>query len=241
MKKYADKNILVTGGTRGIGRKTVEFFCKQGGNVYCLYKNSDMAAKEIESSLGANCIKCDISEPEEVNNAVKHNNIHDIDILILNAGISDIGLINDMDVQSWNKIIDTNLNSAFYIVKNVLPDMISKKNGSIITVSSMWGQVGASCEVAYSASKAGLIGFTKALAKELGPSNIRVNSVSPGFIETDMNAGVDSMIKKEIKNETPLNILGQTEDVVRAIDFFASENSEFITGQIIGVNGGLII
>ena len=164
-----------------------------------------------------------------------------LDVLILNAGISDINLVTDIGYERWISIVNTNLNSAFYCIDSLLPTMISEHSGSIITVSSMWGQVGASCEVAYSASKAGLIGFTKALAKEVGPSGIRVNCIAPGMIDTAMNNEISDEIVKEIEDETPLGRVGTPEDVVRTMEFLASPDASFVTGQVIGVNGGLVI
>ena len=164
-----------------------------------------------------------------------------IDILINNVGISEFSLFTDISDDMWHKMLDTNLSSAFYASRAVLPQMISRKDGCIINVSSMWGQVGASCEVHYSASKAGLIGLTKALAKEVAPSGIRVNCVAPGAIDTEMNACLSDEAIEEIKSETPLGRLGTPEEIANILLFLADERSSFITGQVIGANGGMII
>ena len=162
-------------------------------------------------------------------------------MLINNAGIAESALFTDVTDEMWKRMLDTNLSGAFYASRAVLPNMISKKRGVILNVSSMWGQVGASCEVHYSAAKAGLIGMTKALAKEVGPSGIRVNCVSPGVIDTDMNANLSDSDIEALKNETPLERIGNATDIAEALLFLASDKASFITGQDIGVNGGLII
>lgn len=236
------KNVLIIGGSRGIGAEAVRQFSKDNRVAFTYFK-SELEADALRQETGATPIRCDV----KFNNSVKvaidkaFEVLGTIDVLICNAAISDINLITDIGEERWQEIIDTNLNGVFYCINNVLPAMISRKSGSIITVSSMWGQVGASCEVAYSASKAGVIGLTKALAKEVGPSGVRVNCIAPGMIDTEMNANVDKDVVKEIENETPLGRIGNTDDVVKTMKFLAGDDSSFITGQIIGVNGGLII
>lgn len=236
------KNVLIIGGSRGIGAEAVRQFSKDNRVAFTYFK-SELEADALRQETGATPIRCDV----KFNNSVKvaidkaFEVLGIIDVLICNAAISDINLITDIGEERWQEIIDTNLNGVFYCINNVLPAMISRKSGSIITVSSMWGQVGASCEVAYSASKAGVIGLTKALAKEVGPSGVRVNCIAPGMIDTEMNAVIDEEVVKEIENETPLGRIGNTDDVVKTMKFLAGDDSSFITGQIIGVNGGLII
>ena len=238
------KKILITGGSRGIGAFAVRRFTSMGAVVAFLYNKSQRETFELSKETGALAVRCDVSNPRAVESAMEVVNDYmdgEIDVIICNAGISDFGLVTDIGYKRWNEVINTNLNGAYYCIDKVLPGMISAKKGSIIIVSSMWGQVGASCEVAYSASKAGLIGLTKALAKELGPSGIRVNCIAPGMIDTDMNANVSESAVHEIVEETPLMRIGKPADVVGAMEFLASEKSSFITGQVIGVNGGLII
>ena len=236
------KNILIIGGSRGIGAEAVRQFAKDNHVAFTYFK-SELQADALRQETGATPIRCDVKFNNSVKVAVDKafEVLGTIDVLICNAAISDINLITDIGEERWQEVIDTNLNGVFYCINHVLPSMISRKSGSIITVSSMWGQVGASCEVAYSAAKAGVIGLTKALAKEVGPSGVRVNCIAPGMIDTEMNSGIDETAVKEIKNETPLGRIGTTNDVVKVMKFLANDDSEFITGQIIGVNGGLII
>lgn len=203
-----------------------------------------MEAEAICKDAGARAIQCDVSCNQSVEAGMKRAiDLFDgrVDLLVCNAGISDINLITHIGVERWNQVIDTNLNGMYYCIEKLLPYMIDRKEGNIITIASMWGQVGASCEVAYSASKAGVIGMTKALAKELGPSGIRVNCISPGMIDTEMNSNISEAVVKEIANETPLERVGSKSDIVDAIEFLASDKSSFITGQVISVNGGLIV
>ena len=236
-------NILITGGSRGIGAAAVRLFRAEGDNVVFTYFRSELEADALRQETGAAPVRCDVKSAASVKIAVDKaiDILGGIDVLICNAGIADFGLITDLDESRWEEIIGTNLSGVFYCVRNVLPSMISRKSGCVITVSSMWGQVGASCEAAYSASKAGVIGLTKALAKELGPSGIRVNCVAPGMIDTDMNAGIDDATVKEIADDTPLCRTGDPAEVAKVMKFLASGDSGFVTGQIIGVNGGLVI
>ncbi len=237
------KTVFITGGSRGIGERAVYEFSRLGYNVAFTYFKSEEKAKEIEKSTGACGIFCDVSKSDSVNNAIKFATewYGKIDILINNAGISEFALFTDISDEAWHRMIDTNLSSAFYASRAVLPQMISRKSGVIINVSSMWGQVGASCEVHYSAAKAGMIGLTKALAKEVGPSGIRVNCVCPGTIDTEMNAHLSNEDKEVLINDTPLGKIGKTEDVVNTLVFLCDDKSSFVTGQIFGVNGGYII
>lgn len=237
------KRVLIIGGSRGIGAEAVRRFSAGGARVAFTYHKSELEADALRQETGAVPIRCDVKFSNSVKIAVDKafEVLGQIDCLICNAAISDINLVTDIGDERWEEIIDTNLNGVYYCISKVLPAMISSQSGSIITISSMWGQVGASCEVAYSAAKAGVIGMTKALAKEVGPSGIRVNCIAPGMIDTEMNAEIAEDVVAGIADETPLGRIGKPEDVVRTMEFLASDDSSFITGQIIGVNGGLII
>ncbi len=238
-----NKTVFITGGSRGIGAEAVRSFSSLGYNVAFTYYNSKEIAQSIAKETGAKAIFCDVSSSFDVNKAIQVATEYygSIDILINNAGIDEFSLFTDITDAMWHKMIDTNLSSAFYACRAVLPQMISKKAGVIINISSMWGQVGASCEVHYSVSKAGLIGLTKALAKEVGPSQIRVNCIAPGVIDTDMNKNLTKEDLEELKTDTPLGEIGKTTDVVNTILFLCDDASSFITGQVFGVNGGYII
>lgn len=240
------KTVLITGGSRGIGKCIAENLAKDGYNVVLNYNKSVKQAKQIKKDLEEQGIrieiyKADVSKREEVKKMVKYtlNKFGNIDILINNAGIAKLQMFNDITDEDWNEMISTNLNSAFYCIQETLPNMIHNKNGCIINISSIWGLVGASCEVAYSVSKAGIDGMTKSLAKELGLSNIRVNSIAPGVIDTEMNSNLDNAIKEEIKNETPLNKIGKPIDIYRCVKWLIED--EFTTGQVISPNGGYVI
>lgn len=240
------KNIIVTGGSRGIGKCLVENLAKDGYNVLLNYNKSENHAKKIQNDLKEEGIeiqifKADVSKREEVNKMIefalkKWNNI---DVLINNAGIARLQMFQDVTEDDWNEVINTNLKSAFYTTQEVLPNMLHHKKGCIINISSIWGIVGASCESVYSVSKAGIDALTKSLAKELGPSHIRVNSIAPGVIDTDMNSLLDKKIKEEIKNETPLGKIGKPIDVYKCAKWLIED--EFTTGQVISVNGGYVI
>ena len=238
-----NKTVLITGGSRGIGKCAVEVFSKNGYNVAFTYLNSKDKAEKLATGWGAFAIQCDVSKSEDVKRAtdLTIEKFGKIDILINNAGIDEFCLFTDITDEKWHKMIDTNLSGAFYASREALKDMIKRQEGVIINISSMWGEVGASCEVHYSVSKAGLIGLTKSLAKEVGPSNIRVNCVSPGVIDTDMNAHLSNEDMEQLKYDTPLGKIGKCEDVCNTLLFLASEKSSFITGQIFGVNGGYVI
>lgn len=234
------KKVIISGGTRGIGLACVEAFCNNGDTVAFIYKKSDYKAEEIAKKYGAFSIKADISREDDVKRAVETatQKLGGVDVLVNNAGISDIGLFTQMSGESWKNIIDTNLSGVFYMSREVSREMIKNHSGRIINIGSVWGRVGASCEVAYSASKAGVRGLTLALAKELGPSGITVNCVEPGVIETDMNSHLDVETMKELCDSTPLCRIGKPEDVATAVLFFASNKANFITGQVLGVDGG---
>ena len=235
-------NVMIIGGSRGIGAEAVRTFCRNGDKVVFTYHKSELEADALRQECGAFPVRCDVKHSDSVRIAVNRaiEAMGQIDVLICNAAIADYNLVTDINETRWEEIISTNLNGVFYAVRHVLPSMISRKSGCIITVGSMWGEVGASCEVAYSASKAGVIGLTKALAKEVGPSGIRVNCISPGLIDTDMNKSVDENSIEEMEEETPLGRMGSPEEVAKAMEFLASDEASFITGQVISVNGGLI-
>lgn len=237
------KTVFITGGSRGIGACAVKKFAKSGYRVAFSYLNSEKEAKILENKYGALAVKADISDSEQVDKAIEkiEKAFGSVDILVNNAGIDEFALVTDITDEMWKKMIDTNLSGAFYACRRVLPSMIHKKDGIIINISSMWGEVGASCEVHYSVSKAGLIGLTKALAKEVGPSGIRVNCITPGVVDTDMNKNLTGDDVKSLISDTPLGKIASPEDIVGVMEFLASDSSSFITGQIIGVNGGFII
>ena len=242
-KTMKNKKVLIIGGSRGIGAEAVRLFAAEGCSVAFTYHRSELAADALRQETGAVPVRCDVKHSDSVRIAVDKAKaaLGHIDVLICNAGAADYGLITDIEESRWEEIIDTDLNGVFYCVKSVLPSMISRKSGCIITVGSMWGETGASCEVAYSAAKAGVIGLTKALAKEVGPSGIRVNCVSPGMIDTEMNASFSEEEVRAIADDTPLCRTGDPAEVAKVMRFLASDEASFITGQVIGVSGGLVI
>ncbi len=239
-------NIIVTGGSRGIGKCLVENLARDGHNVLLNYNKSEKQALKIQRDLQeegylVEVFKADVSKRKDVKSMVDFaiEKFGNIDVLINNAGIAKLQMFQDVTDDDWEEIINTNLKSAFYMSQAVLPTMIHKKSGLIINISSIWGQVGASCETVYSISKAGLDAMTKSLAKELGPSNIRVNSIAPGVIDTSMNSMLDEHIKNEIRNETPLGKIGRPIDIYKCVKWLIED--EFTTGQVIPVNGGYVI
>ncbi len=240
------KSAIITGGTRGIGRAIAMKFYELGYNIALIYKNDEISAKEFCSHLDNNrvlLIKADVSSYDEMQKMGKDviSAFGRIDVLVNNAGISEQKMINDITEIDWDNMFSVNVKGIFNCTKSVLDNMIHNKYGRIINISSMWGLTGASCEVHYSSSKAAIIGFTKALAKELGPSGITVNCVAPGLIDTDMNSSFNKEIIDEIVSETPVMRIGTGKDVAESVVFLASDNAEFITGQVLSVNGGLVI
>lgn len=233
------KKALVTGGTGGIGQAICRRLSANGYHVMINYVHSEEKAEKLAKEISGEPIKFDVSNIEEVKKIAKQ--IGKIDLLINNAGISEIDLFTGISHEKSSRIMDINLGGTLNCSRAFLPAMIREKCGCIINVSSMWGEVGASCEVDYSATKAGIIGFTKALAKEVAPSGIRVNCVSPGFIMTEMNSRFTNEELNEIKEEIPLGFFGKPEHVADCISFLASDMAEYITGQVISVNGGMVI
>ena len=237
------RKVLITGGSRGIGAACVSRFSKNGDSVVFIYRSDGESAARVSAETGANAVKCDISDPADVKRAVGEaiEKLGGVDVLVNNAGIAQIKLFTDITDGDWEKMLGTNLGGVFNCTREVLPHMIAKKSGKIVNISSMWGRTGASCEVHYSAAKAGVIGLTKALAKEVGPSGITVNCVAPGVIGTDMNASLDEQTVRELCDETPLCRIGKPEDVANAVFFLASDEASFITGQMLAVDGGMVI
>lgn len=235
--------VLITGGSRGIGKAMVELFASNGYSVAFTYKNSEYEAKSLAERTGALAIHADSAVEGDVVSAVKAAEavFGTVDCLINNAGVSSFSLFTDLSLEEWNSHLAVNLTGAFLYSKAVIPGMVAKKSGRIINITSMWGITGSSCEVHYSTAKAGLIGMTKALAKELGPSGICVNAIAPGLIDTDMNKGLSDEEIKVIEDETPLMRIGTAEEVAKAALFLAGDGASFITGEVINVSGGYLI
>ena len=240
------KTVLITGASGAIGSAAALEFAQNGYKVAAVYNKNESEAAEIcekIESLGGQAVKiqADVTSESAVERMFSEaeQKLGFIEVLVNNAGISKIGLLTDLTLAEWNEIFSVNITSAFLCSKRALVPMIREKCGSIINISSMWGQVGASCEVAYSASKAAMIGFTKALAKEEGPSGIRVNCIAPGVIKSRMNAQLSEEDISAICEETPLGIIGKGEDVAKAAVFMAE--NKFVTGEVLAVNGGLVI
>ena len=231
------QHVLVTGGSRGIGAATVRAFAARGDQVYFLYEKQHEAAQRVCLETGSTAICCDVADYQAVTQALA--GIGNIDVLVCNAGISRSGLLQELPEEDWDRLFDVNVKGVYNCIKAALPGFLQKHSGSIVTVSSMWGQVGASYETAYSATKGAVIALSKALAQELGPSNIRVNCVAPGVIQTDMCASVSPETMEALRNETPICRLGTPEDVAKAIVYLA--DAEFVTGQVLGVNGGFVL
>ncbi|MGN0601483.1 MAG: elongation factor P 5-aminopentanone reductase [Oscillospiraceae bacterium] len=237
--------VFVTGGSGGIGSEICREFGKLGYPVAIGYntnkKSAELIAEEITASNGiAMAVKCDVSNIQSINNAINiiKDNLGDVEILVNNAGTANINLFTSLTTEEIYDLINTNLIGAMLCSKAVLPHMINRKHGKIINITSVWGEVGASCETVYSAAKAGLIGFTKALGKEVAPSGINVNAISAGLIDTPMNDNLSTDDISEIINEIPANRIGQPKDIAKAVMFLASESADYICGQIIRVDGG---
>ncbi|MDU1538032.1 MAG: 3-oxoacyl-ACP reductase FabG [Paeniclostridium sordellii] len=242
------KTALITGASRGIGKAIATLFAENGYNVLINYNNSEKEALDLYNDLksrgfAVDTYKADVSKKEEVNLMVNYciGQFEGIDVLVNNAGISKTNLFTDISYEEWDEVISTNLNSVFYTTKKALQYMIPQMSGKIINISSIWGMVGGSYEVHYSTSKAAIIGMSKALAKELGPSNIQVNCIAPGVIQTDMLDNIEDDALEALRQETPLMRLGTVEDIANCALFLASDKSNFITGQVISPNGGFVI
>ena len=239
-------NVLITGGSRGIGAAAVRAFAAQGANVAFTYHTNHTAAEALVRELRPACvtaIPCDAADPAQVREAVRQAEaaVGPLTVLVCNAGIAQSKLFTDLTDEDWRRMMGVDLDGPFYFSRAVLPGMIRRKYGRILFVSSMWGQTGGSCEVHYSAAKAGVIGLCKALAKEEGPSGITVNCVAPGVIDTDMMACYTPEDKAALAEETPVGRLGTAEEIAQTLVFLAGKNAGYITGQVIGQNGGLVI
>jgi len=235
--------VLITGGSRGIGSAMVELFSSRGFSVAFTYKESDEAALQLSLKTGALAIKADSASENDVLAAVKEvsEKLGDPEILINNAAVSSFALFTDLSLDDWRRTFSVNVDGAFLYSRAVIPSMVRNKCGRIINISSMWGITGSSCEVHYSATKAALIGMTKALAKELGPSGITVNAIAPGVIATDMNRSLSADDMAALVDETPLMRIGEVKDVAEAALFLSGDGASFITGEVLNVNGGYLI
>ena len=239
---------LVTGGSRGIGSATAAALAREGFAVAVNYCSNEQSARScvediINAGGRAQAFWADVSDRAQVAAMIKdvHQTLGRVEVLVNNAGIARQQLFTDITDGDWDRMFAVNVTGAFHCIQEVLPDMLSVKNGAIINLSSIWGITGASCEVHYSAAKAAIIGLTKALAKELGPSGIRVNCVAPGVIHTDMNSDLDGDTLAALCDETPLGVIGSPEDAANAVVFLASKKARFITGQVLSPNGGFVI
>ncbi len=242
------KTAIITGASRGIGREIALCLAKNDYNVVINYNKSEQEAVDLQReilSLGkkAEIFCADVKNRDQVDGMIAFTleKFGDIDLLVNNAGIQSVKLISDFSLDEWKEMLDTHLTGAFNTVQAVLPTFIHKKSGKIINISSMWGETGASCEVPYSTAKAGLIGFTKALAKELAPSQITVNCVAPGVIETDMLKRFSDADRKLIEEDIPLGRIGNPSDIAKAVLYLAEDSGDYITGQVLSVNGGMVI
>ena len=230
-------NVVITGGSRGIGAATVRLFAARGDTVSFLYEKEHEAAQAVARETGARAICCDVADEQAVRRAFA--GLGGVDVLVNNAGICHYGLISQITPDEWRRIFAVNVDGAFYCIRAALPSMLARQSGAIVNISSMWGQVGASCEAAYSATKGALIALSKALAKELGPSHIRVNAVAPGVIQTDMCTNIAHEVLESLREDTPIERLGTPDDIAQAVAYLA--DAPFVTGQVLGVSGGFVI
>lgn len=237
------KTALVTGATGAIGSAVCRRLARDGVSVAVGYRTDPQTAQSLARELGGLAVYCDVTDPQSVQAAVDNvlEKFCQLDILVCNAGVAWRGLLQDMTWAEWRRVMAVDLDGVFACCHAALPSMISQKSGQIITISSMWGEVGASCEAAYSAAKAGVIGLTRALAKEVGPSGVQVNCVSPGVIQSRMNETLEPQDLEALANDTPLGRIGAPKEVAEAVAFLASDAAGFITGQVLGVNGGFIV
>lgn len=243
-----NKTVLVTGASRGIGCEIARQFAVRGYNVVINFNKNKQKAfllvnELLDAHYNAMAVQADVSNNEQVTAMIEEikRKFGGIDILVNNAGIAKQQLFTDISEQEWDNMFDINVKGMFLCSRAVIPHMIRNKSGKIINISSIWGMTGASCEVLYSATKAAVIGLTKSLAKELGPSNIQVNCVAPGVIDTDMNSDLDDQAFEDLKEQTPLGVIGKGIDIAETVLFLASDRSNFITGQVISPNGGILI
>jgi 3-oxoacyl-[acyl-carrier protein] reductase len=243
-----NRTVLITGASRGIGRAIALAFAQEGYNLVLNYHKNEAAALELKEQLkkkhlAVQVFQADVSVRRQVAEMVRqtHELYGRIDVLVNNAGIAQTKLFTDITERDWNRMFDINIKGMFHCAQEVLPQMIHDRRGRIINISSIWGVVGASCEVHYSAAKAAVIGFTKALAKEVGPSGICVNCVAPGVIKTDMLSGYSEDELEMLREEVPLQRLGTPEDIARAVLYLASEDAGFMTGQVLSPNGGMVV
>ena len=237
------KVVLVTGGSRGIGKAICEKFAKEGYTVAVNYEKSEEKANSLAEKIGGRAYRADVSNYEEVSSMFDkiERELGNVDILINNAAISVVGVFQDCTDEEWERIFGVNVKGVFNCCKRAVGNMLKKQSGSIVNISSIWGVTGGSCECHYSASKAAVIGYTKAMAKELGPSGIRVNCVAPGAVDTDMNAHLSKEDWEEIDEETPLCKTGSADEIAEAVYFAASEKASYMTGAVLNVNGGMVI
>ena len=236
--------VLITGASRGIGAAAARLFAQKGWQVAANYCQSEKEARALAASHpGILAVQADVADRGQVDRMTKEvlSQFGHIDVLINNAGIAQQKLFTDVTETEWERLFSVNVTGVFHCCQAVLPGMIRRQRGKILNLSSIWGMTGASCEVAYSAAKAAVIGLSKALAKEVGPSGITVNCVAPGVIDTQMNAALDDETRAGLREETPLGVLGKPEDVANLLFFLASEQADFITGQVISPNGGFVI
>lgn len=242
-------NVLITGASRGIGAAAARLFTREGWDVAINYNTSREAAEKLAAELSrpggkAVPIRADVSDPAQAQRLIREAEeaLGGLDAVVCSAGIAlPQQLLTDTGLEQWRDLMAADLDGMFYVLKAAVPGMVRRRRGAVVTLSSMWGLTGGSCEVPYSAAKAGVVGLTKALAKELGPSNIRVNCVAPGVVDTDMNAHLSPRDLSALREETPLGRIGTPEEIARAIFFLASDWASFITGQVLAVDGGMVI
>lgn len=230
---------LVTGASRGIGEAIARALARDGYFVYLNYLHSRERAEMLAREIGGAAICADVADDEQVRHM--YDEIGDVNVLVCNAGISEYGLLTELTPERWRRVFAVNVDGVYHCVRRALPAMIREKRGAIVTLSSVWGLHGASCEAAYAASKAAVIGLTRSLAKEVGPSGVRVNCIAPGVVETDMMAGFSARDRAALCENTPLCRLGTPEEVAEAAAFLVSDHARFITGQVIGVDGGFAL
>ena len=235
------KIVIITGASRGIGNSIAKLLAKENYQIIANYNKSELEAKKLKEEYDVDIFQADVSKREEVKSLINYtiNKYKKIDCIINNAGIDQIKMFVDITDKDWEDMIQNNLNSVFYMCQETIPYMVNRKEGNIINISSIWGQIGASCESHYAATKAAIDAITKSLAKELGDSNIRVNSIAPGIIDTEMNNNLSEEERKDIIKEIPLKKIGKKEDVARCVKWLLED--EYVTGQVININGGWLI